>query len=175
MNSLEISILDFIREHLSSGVGDVVMPFITAMGDAGIIWIAMALVLLVVPKTRKYGLMVALSLLIESVLCNLMIKPLVARVRPFDVNTAVELLVTRPRDYSFPSGHTGASFAAAASLFFGKAKGWIPVTVVAILIGFSRLYLYVHYPTDVLAGAILGVISGYISVKIVESRKNNKI
>ena len=109
----------------------------------------------------------AVSLLIEVLFCNLIIKTLVARVRPYDVNTAIELLIKAPTDFSFPSGHTGASFAASSGLYFAKNRLWIPAVILSVLIAFSRLYLYVHYPTDVLAGAFLGIISGWLGSLIV--------
>lgn len=94
-------------------------------------------------------------------------KPFVARVRPCDVNTAVQLLVPRPDDFSFPSGHTGASFEGAAVLFLHKSKLRIPALIIAVLIGFSQLYLYVHYPSDALAGAVLGVLLGWVSCALI--------
>ena len=90
------------------------------------------------------------------------LKPLIARVRPCDVNTAVQLLVARPDDFSFPSGHTGASFAEVTALYAGGNRLWIPALLLAALISFSRLYLYVHYPTDVLAGILLGAAAGWL-------------
>jgi undecaprenyl-diphosphatase len=98
------------------------------------------------------------ALALDVLLCNVMLKPLVGRMRPFTVNTGVELLINAPKDFSFPSGHTAASFAAAFALLFVKNKLWIPSMILASLIAFSRLYLYVHYPTDVLAGILLGLI-----------------
>ena len=104
----------------------------------------------------------------DALLCNLILKPLVARIRPYDVNTAVQLLVSKPVDYSFPSGHTAASFASVVALFMaGERKLWKPALVLAVLIAFSRLYLYVHYPTDVLGGLILGLIAGYLGSRLV--------
>ncbi len=82
----------------------------------------------------------------------------------------VRLLIEAPKDFSFPSGHTGASFAAAAALFFVGSRGWIPAAVLAALIGFSRLYLYVHYPTDVLAGALLGIAAGWAACRLFRNR-----
>ena len=95
------------------------------------------------------------------------IKPLVGRIRPYDINTAVGLLIPRPTDFSFPSGHTGASFAAAAALEDSNYRLRIPAWVLAVLIAFSRLYLYVHYPTDVLAGAMLGILTGWTATEMV--------
>lgn len=111
----------------------------------------------------------AVSLVLEVLCCNIILKPFVARTRPCDVNAAVQLLVPRPSDYSFPSGHTGASFAAASSLLFGKNRMWIPSLILAVLIGFSRLYLYVHYPSDVLAGALIGIMLGWLGNESVKT------
>lgn len=159
---MELAILDFIQANLRCGVMDSVMTFITGLGDGGKIWIACTILLLLIPKTRKAGLAMGIALALEIVCCNVILKPFVARIRPCDVNTAVQLLIERPLDYSFPSGHTASSFAAASALYFGKKKLWIPAAILAGLIGFSRLYLYVHYPTDVLAGALIGIMMGWI-------------
>lgn len=145
------------------------MAFITSLGNAGIIWIVLAVVLLILPKTRKTGIIVAAALLMDLILCNLILKNLVARVRPYDVNTAIAILIKKPLDFSFPSGHTAASFAAMTALFLAKMKkAWIAALVLAVLIAFSRLYFYVHYPTDVLGGAVVGILSGIIGYAIVE-------
>ena len=159
---MELAILDFIQSNLRSGIMDSVMTFITGLGDSGKIWIACTILLLLIPKTRKAGLAMGIALALEIVCCNVILKPFVARIRPCDVNTAVQLLIERPLDYSFPSGHTASSFAAASALYFGRKKLWIPAAVLAGLIGFSRLYLYVHYPTDVLAGALIGIMMGWL-------------
>lgn len=156
----ELIVLDFIQSHLRCNLLDTVMPLITALGDVGAIWICSTVVLLLIPKTRRAGVIMAVSLVLESLCCNVILKPLVARVRPFDVNTAVQLLIARPLDFSFPSGHTGASFAAVSALYFSKNRLWIPSLIIAVLIAFSRLYLYVHYPSDVLAGALIGIMAG---------------
>lgn len=110
-----------------------------------------------------------ISLLIESLCCDILLKPLIARTRPFDVNGAIQLLISRPAGFSFPSGHTGASFAAASALYFSKNRLWIPGVILAALIAVSRLYLYVHYPTDVLTGVLLGITAGWLGSKIVSS------
>lgn len=165
---IEISILNLIQK-LRTPLGDRVMCMITKLGNAGAIWIVLALVLLMIPKTRRKAAILLTSLAVDVVLCNLLLKPLVARVRPFEVNTAVQLLVAKPQDFSFPSGHTAASFASAAALYLaGEKKLWKPVLVLAVLIAFSRLYLYVHYPTDVLGGAVLGSFAGYAGYRIMK-------
>ena len=173
---MEIHILDMIQ-NLRTPIGDVVVPLITRLGDAGIIWIILTVLLLIIPKTRKTGVIMMAALLVDVLLCNVLIKNLVARTRPFDVNTAVQLLVAKPRDYSFPSGHTAASFASVTALYLaGEKKLWkIAALVLAVLIALSRLYLYVHYPTDIIGGVIFGSLSGYLGYKIVEWIQKKKI
>ena len=165
---MEIQILNIIQ-NLRTDIGDTIVPFITKLGDAGMIWICLTIVLLIIPKTRKTGVIMMAALLVDVLLCNVLIKNLVARTRPFDVNTAVQLLVAKPRDYSFPSGHTAASFASVTALYLaGEKKMWKAALVLAVLIALSRLYLYVHYPTDIIGGVIFGSLSGYLGYKIVE-------
>lgn len=164
----EFALLDWIQLHLRSGLGDVLWPAISSLGNAGAVWIALALVLLIFRRTRRLGLYVGAALLLDLVFCNLILKPLVARPRPYAVDPSVQLLIAAPTDFSFPSGHTASSFAAASALYFGKSRLWIPALVLACAIAFSRLYLYVHYPTDVLAGAVLGIACGFAAVKLIE-------
>lgn len=165
---MELRFLDFLQT-IHTPLLDKILAFITSLGNAGIIWIVLAVVLLIFPKTRKTGIIVAAALLMDLVLCNLILKNLVARVRPYDVNTAIAILIKKPLDFSFPSGHTAASFAAMTALFLAKMKkAWIAALVLAVLIAFSRLYFYVHYPTDVLGGAVVGILSGIIGYAIVE-------
>lgn len=162
MLSLDFAILDWIQTNLRGPFLDAVMPAVTSLGSGGMIWLALGGLLLLLPKYRRLGASVLCSLVLEVICCNFLLKPLVARIRPCDVNTAVQLLVARPDDFSFPSGHTGASFAAVSALCCGRSRLWIPSLVLAVLIAFSRLYLYVHYPSDVLAGALLGSMMGWL-------------
>lgn len=162
-SGMEIRILDWIQ-NLRTPVMDKIMLFITGLGDAGMIWILLAVFLLVIPRTRRSGAILAAALCVDAVLCNGILKQLFGRTRPFDVNTSIQLLLAPPGDFSFPSGHTAASFAAATSLFLAKERHlWKPVLVLAVLIAFSRLYLYVHYPTDILGGIAVGIVAGYLS------------
>ena len=143
------------------------MSNITKLGNAGIVWILLTIVLLLIPKTRKSGLILASALIVDLILCNGILKPLIARIRPFDVNSAIQLIVAKPHDYSFPSGHTAASFTAVMALYLaGEKKLWKPALALAILIAFSRMYLYVHYPTDILGGVIFGSLSAWIGYRI---------
>ena len=171
---MELQVLDALQT-IQNPVLDTLMCAITRLGDAGIFWILLCMVLLILPKTRRSGVILMAALLVDLVICNGILKPLVHRIRPFDVKTGIELLVKRPTDYSFPSGHTAASFASVTALYLaGEKKLWIPALVLAVLIAFSRLYLYVHYPTDVLGGVIIGVMAGalgYWLMKKVEELK----
>lgn len=165
---MEIKILDFIQ-NMRTPIGDSIMCFITDLGNAGMIWIVLTVILLLIQKTRKSGFIMVAALILDAILCNGILKNAFARVRPCDVNPAVDLLIPRPEDYSFPSGHTAASFAAVSALFFaGEKKLWKPALLLAVLIAFSRLYLYVHYPTDVLGGIAVGVICGYAGMRLVK-------
>ena len=114
------------------------------------------------------------ALLVDLLLCNGIIKPLFQRTRPYEVNTAVQLLISRPVDYSFPSGHTAASFASAAALYLSGAKKMaVPALILACLIAFSRMYFYVHYPTDIVGGIAVGVLSAYLGNRIVKRFGHN--
>lgn len=174
---IEIQILDVLQK-IHTPVLDKCMIAVTSLGNAGIIWIILALALLIYPKTRKTGIIMAAALIVDVILCNGILKNLVARTRPFDVNTLANVIVPKPHDYSFPSGHTAASFAAVTALYLaGEKRGWKIAGILAVLIAFSRLYLYVHYPTDVLGGIVFGILSGvigYYIVKIVSEWKFNK-
>lgn len=166
--TFEFAILDFIQTHLRSGVGDVLMTLITTLGNGGAIWVALGLVLCLYRKTRRWGVAVLLALVIQVVLSSGILKPFVGRIRPCDINATVPLLIAHPTDFSFPSGHTGAAFATVAALAFGRCKGWLAAGVLAVLMAFSRLYLYVHFPTDVLAGAMLGILCGWLAVILMD-------
>ena len=165
---MELQILDFIQEVFRSPFMDTIMKFITSLGYEGYLYYAMILALLIPKKTRKIGLILALAILFNWMIANLTLKPLVARVRPYNVNTAIDIIIHKPSSYSFPSGHTAQAFTAAFALYFGKSKLALPMMVTAILIGFSRLYFYVHYPTDVLGGIIIGCLSAYLAYILVK-------
>lgn len=160
---------------------DLFMPIITYLGSGGAIWILAALVLLRFKKSRKAGFTVLLALLIGYILSTVILKDIVARERPFNTAGAMlraeDLLIGVPSGrFSFPSGHALSSFSAAAILFAYDRKIGIPSLILASLIAFSRLYLYVHFLSDVLFGAVLGVLFAVLSIKIVNWiwRKTNE-
>ena len=163
----ELQMLDAIQT-ITNPILDVIMKYVTLFGDKGIFWFSLALLLLIIPKTRRAGLCLLFSLLIEALICDVTLKKLVARVRPYEVNTQIQLIVKRLSDYSFPSGHTGLCFAGAVSFLLSEKnkKPGVLALILAVLVAFSRLYLYVHYPTDVLAGIVVGVVSGIAGAKL---------
>lgn len=141
------------------------MCFITHLGDSGFIWIVLAIILLIKQNTRKIGIVVLGALILDLILCNGILKTLFARVRPCDINTSIKLLIDRLNDYSFPSGHTASSFATVTALYLCRIKRVGKVALIlTILIAFSRMYLYVRYPTDILGGIVVGLICGYVSM-----------
>lgn len=152
--------------RLRSDAMDAVMLAATQMGDAGLLWIALALVLLAFPKTRIVGAAVALALILEFTVANGIIKPLVERARPFALHPGIELLIEAPADWSFPSGHTGASFAAVLALWEMRSRLFVPALLAASLIAFSRLYLFVHFPTDVAGGIAIGAAAGILGARL---------
>ncbi len=165
----DLPILEWIAGNLQSAFMDTVMPIITLLGDAGIFWIAIAVVLLLIPKYRKAGLSMGIALVMGLIVCNLTMKPLFQRPRPYDYQLLhfgreIKLLIEAQHDFSFPSGHTLASFEAATALALHNKKMGIPALVLACLIAFSRLYLYVHYPTDVLFSVAMGIGFGFLGV-----------
>ena len=164
----EFEILDFLQS-IHSPILTKLMSFVTFLGDAGWFWIILGIFLLCMKKYRFAGIAALTALIFDFAAANLILKPLVARPRPCWINESVEMLVRVPEDYSFPSGHTMASFAAAgALLFMGQKKIGICAVLLAVLMGVSRMYFYVHFPTDVLAGAVLGLACGRVGAALVK-------
>ena len=156
----EFSIL-YLIQSLRTPAFDQVVLFITSL--ANYVWIILIIWLLLNKPTRKLGVILAVAMILQYLINGGILKHLFARVRPCNVDTTVDLLIKRPKGFSFPSGHSAAAFCAVGVLYGAKIRElfW-PVLVLAILIGFSRLYLYVHFPTDVLAGAFCGFLIGYV-------------
>lgn len=175
--TMDWAILNWIQDTLGSGFMDFIMPQITALGNAGIIWIVMAICLLITKKYRKLGVLVLVGLFMGLIIGNGIVKNLVARPRPCWINSGFPLLIPYPTDFSFPSGHTQSSVIAATILTMGNKKFGFVAIPLAVLISFSRLYLYVHFPSDVLAGAVMGIAIGAVTFivgnKITRRIKNN--
>ncbi len=177
ITNIDFSILDFIQEHIRNAFLDPVMAVLGYLGEAGAVWIILGIVLLFFRKTRPAGVCMLAAMALGYLIGDIGIKHLVARPRPFLVNTDVDLYINAPTSHSFPSGHSTASFAAVTSLFgMLKEKRWIAYSALglAILIVFSRLYNYVHYPSDVLCGMILGIVCGLIMTLIFKKTKLDK-
>ena len=167
IQNIDAQILLFIQQYIRQDMMNCFWKGITFLGDGGWFWIVLGVVLLIPKKTRKSGFTALLALIIGSVITNLVLKTAVARIRPYDAVEGLVPLVKKLRDYSFPSGHTCASFSCAVVYYKMypdiKGKG---AMVLAVLIALSRLYVGVHYPTDVLGGAIVGWMSAILALKI---------
>ena len=159
--------LIWLQENVRSELLTPVMKLITHLGDKGLFWIIIAIVMLFFKKTRPLGIMAGIALVFSVLINNVLIKPNVGRIRPYEVVDGLRLLIEKQDDPSFPSGHSGASFAAAVVfLVKGPKKIGIPAIIMAALIAFSRLYVGVHYPTDVICGIITGTFCAIISFMI---------
>ena len=159
IQNMDWTVLHWMRDTLQCGVMDFLMPIITALGNGGVIWLVAAAAMTGSRKYRKYGLAMFGALAVGLLVGNVCLKHWVARSRPCWLEN-VSLLIANPKDYSFPSGHTLSSVIGAYMLTAANKKfGWAAIPLAA-LIGFSRLYLYVHFPSDVLAAAVLGIAIG---------------
>lgn len=151
-----------IQEYVRTPILDNIMIFITTLGNGGMIWIAATVLLLIPKKTRKVGIMSAVALLGSLIINNHILKNIVQRPRPYTTFTDLKILIPTPSEFSFPSGHTSSSFAA-AGVFYSHLpkKVGVPAVILAGLIGLSRLYVGVHYPTDVIAGVVMGILLSF--------------
>ena len=177
-NSFDGNMLLFIQEHLRNPILTPAFQFITTLGNGGLIWLIIISFLLVFKKSRKTGLVALITLVMCIIINNVMLKHIIARPRPFDTLTQLQVLIKKPTDFSFPSGHTASSFAVAGAFYYYGNKKWgIIAFLFAGLIGFSRLYLGVHYPSDVICGALSGlIISLFISrVAVYLQNRSNAI
>lgn len=146
----------------------------TFIGEGGAIWIILGMILLARKDKRKYGVIVLLSLILCLIFVNGVLKHAVVRPRPCWRHSEIEMLISVPTDFSFPSGHTASSLAAAVSVTYWNRRYGIAAIVLACSIAASRLYFFVHYPTDILAGAICGSLMAVLSIVIVEAVLANK-
>ncbi|MBQ7148812.1 MAG: phosphatase PAP2 family protein [Pseudobutyrivibrio sp.] len=146
---------------------DFIVPKITMLGNAGWFWLVVTFLLIIIPSKRKWGLQAFIATIITVIICNLILKPGIMRCRPCWLEPEVQMLVKVPHDYSFPSGHSNMSFAVATAIFTQNKKFGIPALVLAALIAISRLYVFVHWPTDVLVGTLIGICGGIASYYII--------
>ncbi len=168
ITQIDLNGVRFVREHMTCAFLDFVMPVVTNLGYKGILSIVLAVILIAVNKgkSRKAGLVMLTAIALGFVFGNLVLKPLVMRQRPSWIDS-VSLLVHNPSDFSFPSGHSLCAFETAVPIcmYFGKKWGVVALTL-ALLVAFSRLYLYVHFPTDIICGALLGTAFAFVSKAI---------
>ena len=159
----------WIQENVRTPILNNIFSFITSLGNSGMVWIVIALFLLIQKKTRKIGIMCILGLVLSVLINNEILKNIVCRPRPFNAIHGLTSLAF-PKDFSFPSGHTGSSFAAAIVIFRNLPKKLgIPSLVLAFMIAVSRLYIGVHYPTDVICGVITGAVCAFLAEFIVNT------
>lgn len=164
---MDASILLFLQEHARVPGLTEFMQFYTNLGNKGMIAVAACLVLLAIPKTRRVGLIASVSLIVEFILINLILKNTVARVRPYEMIEGLTCITKLPHDFSFPSGHTGCCFAVAVVMFLELPKKYgIPALFLAALMGYSRLYVGVHYPTDVLGAILVAVVEAVLVCRL---------
>jgi undecaprenyl-diphosphatase len=175
LKNIDVTLLKLIHDNFQNPILDKIMPVITYLGNGGIVWIIISLVLIMTKKYRKIGILCALALLLNTIIGEGILKNLFQRQRPFVDMPIVNLLVSKPVSYSFPSGHTSTAFAVAGVLGSQFKRCKTPIFILASLIAFSRLYLFVHYPFDVLAGIIQGMICAKVVLKFYSSSKNNKV
>jgi undecaprenyl-diphosphatase len=166
--SLDKTLLRFFSEGIKNGFFDVIMPFFSFINNHGEVWIALAIILMINKNTRvrRLGITVLIALAFGNIIGEQILKNLIARARPIGEEFNFNFIVSLPKSYSFPSGHTTSSFAVFGAFLFSKARYKYWVLLLASLIAFSRMYLHVHYPSDILGGIVLGLLCGWAAVKL---------
>lgn len=164
---MEFEIL-YAIQNLHTQLLDLIMITVSKIGNVGMVWIAMALALMLSAKSRRCGFLMLVSMAICLLLGNVFLKNLIARERPCWIDLSVPLLIPNPTDYSFPSGHTMHGFAAATVVFLHNRRAGIPALCLAALIAFSRLYLFVHFPSDIVGGMIIGILVALLVCRLWE-------
>lgn len=167
IEAFDYGILDMFQQ-IHSDILTAFMKFFSIIGEGGAVWIIAGIVLLCMKQTRKYGIIVLFSLLLCLIFGNGILKNVIARPRPCWRHPEVPMQIAVPTDYSFPSGHTFSSFAATVSLVYWNRCAGLAALVGAVLIAASRMYFFVHYPTDILAGMVFGTLLAVISIWCIE-------
>lgn len=173
---LDGNILLYVQEHLRSTILNDIVVWFTSLGNAGIIWILLVMALIIYKGTRKEGIYCSISLILCFIVVNIFLKNVVARVRPYDAIEQVRCLIEPQADYSFPSGHTAIAFAASVPVFILSDKRLgIIMLVLSVLMGLSRIYVCVHYPSDVIGGAVTGILCGIVTGMVIYPNLNKRI
>lgn len=174
---MEMEIL-YVIQSIHTDLLDTIMILLSTLGNSGLIWIAIAVVLLIPKRTRYCGITMLAAMAVSFLLGNLCLKNIIQRKRPCAVDTSVRLLIPFPSEYSFPSGHTLNGFTAATVIFLYFKKPGVFALLLAAAIAFSRIYLFVHYPTDILGGMVLGIVDAvmvYLLAKRVRRGREEKL
>lgn len=173
ITNFDFSILIYIYENLRNDFLDFLMPMLSILGEGGMIWFAISIIMLLFKKTRVCAIAMMLSMALSFLTGEIVLKNIFCRERPchYAQYSYIQMLVARPISYSFPSGHTSSSFSAAVAMFMYNKKAGIFAIVLAFLIGFSRLYNFVHFPTDVFFGMLLGIASAILVVWLIKKYK----
>ncbi|MBS4461775.1 phosphatase PAP2 family protein [Aerococcaceae bacterium zg-B36] len=167
MTNYELLLMDWIRQHLQSEFVQTVLVFFTRIGDFGIVWIALTVLLILFQRTRRLGVTLCITLALMLIINNGLLKNMIERARPCQIQEQVKLLIECPKSFSFPSGHASSSFAVfGVFLFTPNIKSywkWL-VFILASVIAFSRIYLFVHFPSDILVGSMVGMLLAWITI-----------
>jgi undecaprenyl-diphosphatase len=167
---MDAAILNFIQNNFHNPVTDFIFPIITALGNGSGIWLAIAVCIISTKKYRRWGVVLLLAIILTFITGELLLKPLIARPRPFTLHPYT-LLIKPPFGFSCPSGHAGSSFSSATVLWHVKRKWGVAALILSVLIAFSRMFLFVHFPSDVLAGALLGFGIATLTCRICKKYK----
>lgn len=164
---MDLGILIWIQQNLVFEQLNGFFIFITNLWGTGILGALIAVILIIKKETRLLGIIILVSMTLNFIIVNLTFKPLLARPRPYTIYE-IELLLPKQIDFSFPSGHSSSVFAFVWAYFIMRKDSlrW-GMLVFALLVAFSRLYLFVHYPTDVFAGIVIGILCAYLAKYLV--------
>lgn len=180
MTEIDFAVLNWIQAHFQSTFADNFWRIVTTIGNGGFFWIAVCVVLILFKKTRKMGLVMLITLGCCYITYDFVLKNLIGRLRPYQQNPEFQILIKEPHGSSFPSGHSASGMCMATLFFFFRKENkftkivWIPALVLAALIAISRLYLYVHFPSDVIAGTLIGIgfgTAGYFISRKIAAKK----
>ncbi|MBQ8795723.1 MAG: phosphatase PAP2 family protein [Clostridia bacterium] len=171
ITNFDFSILYFIQENWRTEWLDLICAFLSRAFELGVPWLVLGAVLFCFKKTRTAGAILVCAVVLTFFFNELAIKNAINRERPCTIDPTIELIVKKPTSYSFPSGHTASCFAAAGTLLFTYKRLGIPLIIFSAFMGFSRMYLFVHFPTDVLAGAALGLLMAWVTVLVFRELK----
>lgn len=175
LQNIDVTLLKFIQDNLQNPILDKIMPLVTYLGDGGVVWIVISIILLINKKCRAIGLMCVLALVLNTIVGEGILKNLFQRPRPFVDMPTINLLISKPTSYSFPSGHTSTAFAAIGILASQFKRYKMLLITIAVLMAFSRLYLFVHYPFDIVVGIVQGLICAKIVLKFYSTNRINKV